>query len=276
MITIPVAVNNDFFEKQLSLFWFNHQRVYGADASKNCFPIVVLQYKDNLNFCSNAPYKFVNDWSCYFVNRKYHGGLSPLNMQIGLLEILDNFDKDDILELIDCDMFHIKKSPIIPIKDDEFVVCDIYEDWHLKSNSNYKYIIQNFLKENYSKYNGGFVPITGKAKTFKKILNDWINFHIKVFDSVKNHQLQWWAGMYSFQIACANNNIKMTSMDLCYLPNINELNDNHYICHYSCDPIFNKGKMLGDIRNFDSSNFPKNLFYDSVKGWYDSCIGKEK
>lgn len=276
MITIPVAVNNDFFEKQLNLFWFNHQKIYGVDASKKCFPIVALQHKNDLNFCSNAPYKFVNDWSCYFFNREYHGGLSPLNIQTGLLEVIDYFNKNEIIELIDCDMFHIKKAPKFNIEDNEFIVCDVYENWHLKSNSSNKYIIEKFLKQNYFKYNGGFVPIIGKVKTFKKILNDWIDLHIKIFDSVKTQQLKWWAGMYSFQIACANNDIKMTSMDLCYLPNINELNHNHYICHYSCDPIFNKGKMLGDIKNFDSSKFPQNIFYTAVKDWYNSYTGKEK
>jgi hypothetical protein len=276
MITVPIAVNNDFFKRQLDLFWFNHYKIYGENVFEKAFPVVILQDKTNFDFSLDIPHILVSDWSCYFPDIKYHGGLSPLNMQIGLLEAIKYFNENEILELIDCDMFYIKQPPPITIDNDEFIVCDFYENWHLKSNEDNKHIINKFLIKNYYKYNGGFVPIIGKVKTFKKILNDWIFFHIKIFNSLTDPRLQWWAGMYAFQIACANNKIKMKNLDTCYFPNINQLNNNHYICHYSCDKIFDKSKMLVDITNFDSSNFPQDIYYNSVKDWYNNYIQKER
>ena len=69
--------------------------------------------------------------------------------------------------------------------------------------------------------------------------------------------------MYSLQAACEQNKIKMISKDYCYVPNVNTLTDNHYIVHYSCDPIFNKNK----INNLDLTLFKSNIFYDRVKQW---------
>lgn len=272
MISIPIAVNNDFFKLQLDLFWFNHKRIYGEDAFKKAYPVVVLQNKKKYDFSSKAPHVFANDWSCYFPEKKYDGFLSPLNMQISLLEIIDMFDNDEVIELIDCDMFHIKKAPDINVVDNEFIVSDIYENWHLKSNTSNKYILKNFLKLNHSEYNGGFVPIIGKIKTFKKILNDWINLHIQIFDSLDSNELKWWCGMYSFQVACANNNIYMRGIDICYIPNINNLLENHYISHYCCDYKFDKKKILNGNGKVDFENFQDNLFYNAIKDWYNSDI----
>jgi hypothetical protein len=49
--------------------------------------------------------------------------------------------------------------------------------------------------------------------------------------------------MYSFQAACANNNIKMIDRDWVHIPPANNLTENHYVCHYSCDKLFSKKKF---------------------------------
>jgi hypothetical protein len=273
VITVPIAINNSFFDRQLDILWTNHKKHYGNTAHDKIHAVVCLQEKFSQISKYDFAHTIVSDWSCFFPERKYNGLLSPLNIQIGLREILNKFADDQIIELIDCDMFHINSHNKIDILDNEFYVCDVYENWHLKSKTENLKLIKNFLLKD-NQYNGGFVPIIGKIRTFKKIINDWISLHISIFDSLKDNRLKWWAGMYSFQVACANNDISMTAKDYCYIPGVNQLKKDHYICHYSCDLIFNKKIMLTDINKFNSSNFLQNSYYDAVKEWYNQYISK--
>jgi hypothetical protein len=52
-------------------------------------------------------------------------------------------------------------------------------------------------------------------------------------------------------------------MDVCYVPGINALTDNHYIAHYSVDQRFDKRQWPSvNINSFES-----NHFYDRVLEW---------
>jgi hypothetical protein len=55
----------------------------------------------------------------------------------------------------------------------------------------------------------------------------------------------------------------MRAMDLCYVPGINALNDDHYIAHYSVDSKFNKSTWP----EIDVSSFEENEFYTRVLEW---------
>ena len=84
--------------------------------------------------------------------------------------------------------------------------------------------------------------------------------------------IRWWSGMYSFQVACANNNIKLIDRDWVHVPPTNTLSDNHYICHYSCDNYFNKKKFP----RTNTSNYPKNKYYDIIKEWLNEWEIRQK
>jgi len=272
MISVPVASNDIAFRNQLSIFWDNHKLIYGDDAYKKAHAIIVSQNSPEQNKIKDGewgldiPSTVVEPyWS--HLQREHSRVLLPINIQSGLSQIINNFDDDELLELIDCDMFHIKAYEEQEINEDEFLVCDIYEDWHLKSKSDLYGVIENFLDKDQSAYNGGFVPIIGYVKTFKKILKYWTDVHLQIFDSTDDTRIQWWSGMYSLQVACANNGIKMKAIDNCYIPSLNELKDNHHIAHYCCDTVFSKNKELRKPDKFDYTGFPSSYFYDQIKNW---------
>ena len=269
MISIPTAVYNNTFKWQLNLFWFNHKIVYGDMAASKTAPVLVKRNyirdkkMDNFDWHIDVPVRICESYFDYFIGLDKEKYL-PINIQTGLYQIINTLDDNEIIELLDCDMFHLKPAPITDIPDDELHVSTIYEDWHLFSLTKNSNVINKFTGGNKNYYNGGFVPIIGKVKTFKKLLLDWIFFHKNIVDnSTEGSVTSWWAGMYSLQAACEVNKVKMVSKDYCYVPNVNHLNDDHYIAHYSCDPIFNKH----NIKNIDVNKFKDNLFYDRVKQW---------
>ena len=272
MISVPIATNDIAFRNQLSIFWDNHKLIYGDNAYKKAHAIIVSQnYPEQEKighdeWSLDIPSTVVEPYWSY-LKRENSNLLLPINIQVGLSQIIDKFEDDEILELIDCDMFHLREYKEQEVNENEFLVCEIYENWHLKSNSDSYGVIENFLDKDQSGYNGGFVPIIGYVKTFKKILKYWTNMHLQVFDSTDERLTKWWSGMYSFQVACANHGIKMKAIDNCYVPGVNELKENHHIAHYCCDTVFDKKKELRKPDKFDYSGFPNNYFYDRVKDW---------
>ena len=280
MISIPVAVHNNVFKWQLDLFWFNHKQTYGEDAKNKAYAIIINQ--DNLNdvkynHCEwdiDIPHQMCDPFFDFInVDRNvncYNGDiklLKPLNIQSGLLQIIDNFDDEQIIELIDCDMFHFKPHSTININDDELLVSTLYEPWHLLSLSTNKSVIEPYFKNDGKYYNGGFVPIIGKVKTFRKLLWDWIDIHNKI-SNIKfvDNNFIWWAGMFSLNAACERNKITMIDNDVCYIPQLIHLIDTHYIGHYSVDDIFNKRQYP----NVDLNKFLDNDYYNRIRNWIES------
>lgn len=269
MISVPIAVNNDHFRMQLELFWFNHKATYGESAAREKLRAVIVkrntvaeQPKEICEWAGDIPHVMAD---AYFDVRKdlTNPVLCPINIQVGLSQVIATFDDEQVIELLDCDMFHLRPHPDLTVADDELIVADIYEEWHLRSLTDHKHVIEPFFRNGGNYYNGGFVPIIGKAKTFKKILPVWIELHKLIVEAESDGDLQWWAGMYSLQAACENNAVRMRAMDLCYVPGINALNDDHYIAHYSVDSKFNK-HTWPDI---DVSSFEDNKFYARVLEW---------
>jgi hypothetical protein len=255
---------------QLELFWFNHQKTYGEAAARENLRAVIIKRNtlaeranDDCDWAADIPHVMAD---AYFdvrsdLTNPYY---LPINIQLGLSQVMASFDDEQIIELLDCDMFHLRPHPDLSIADDELIVSDIYEEWHLKSLTDHRNVIEPFFKNGGDYYNGGFVPIIGKAKTFRKLLSDWIELHKAIVEAhVDDGDLQWWAGMYSLQAACENNAVRMRAMDLCYVPTINALRDEHYIVHYSVDYRFNK-KTWPSI---DVNSFEDNEFYNRVLEW---------
>jgi hypothetical protein len=270
MISVPIAVNNHNFKMQLKLLWFNHQLTYGESLAREKLRAVIVKRNtiaeprnDVCEWASDIPHVMAE--SCFDIREDLRKSdyLLPINIQLGLSQVLDGFDDERVIEVIDCDMFHLRPPPTLTIADDELIVTDIYEDWHLKSLTDHRDVIAPFFKNDGKYYNGGFVPIIGKVRTFKKILPAWIEAHEQIVEEQTDGDLQWWAGMYSLQAACENNAVWMRAMDVCYVPGINELQEEHYIAHYSVDHRFNK-KTWPSI---DISSFVDNEFYRRVLGW---------
>jgi hypothetical protein len=274
MISVPIAVCAGNFGFQLDLFWHQHQKIYGVHAWRKALALVVDKNEPHekshtvLPWAINMPYSMVK--SCFdFLNLEQIQDrlIVPVNIQVALIQVLDKFDDDEVIELLDCDMFHLKPHPKIEIRD-EVVVSDVYENWHLKSLTDHKHVINPFLVKDHGAYNGGFVPIIAKAKTFKKIAISWLQAHKQVFQNTESNELKWWAGMYALQVACANHHVHMRHEDLVYIPGFNEYKPQHYISHYSCDTRFNK-KLIKNINDVKTESFLENDFYRAVKEWFE-------
>jgi hypothetical protein len=272
MISISCAVYSSRFEWQLNLFWHNHKKLYKEDAYNKAHAIITNRNDPtdaditNVDWDIDVPYTLCKSFFDYDSSLDCNNGFfKPLNIQLGLQQIIEKFDDEEILEILDGDMFHMKPAPDIEVGDFEILVCDLYEKWHLKSLTDLNYVIDSAIEiKNPIFYNGGFVPIIGKVKTFKLLLNNWIQDHIRIVNENPHRtDIKWWAGMYSLQTACQNNKITMKSFNKCYIPNFNQIETEHYVTHYSVDPIFAKSKFP----NVNLDNAPDNLFYNLIKEW---------
>lgn len=275
MISIPIAVCAGNFGLQLDLFWYQHKKIYGVQAWRKALALVVNKNEPHeeahkvLPWDINLPHSLVV--SCFeFLNLEqiYDRLIVPINIQVALIQALKDFDDEEVIELLDCDMFHLKRHPKLDVKD-EVIVSNIYEGWHLKSLTEHKHLVEPLLIKEHGPYNGGFVPIIAKAKTFKKIAITWLQAHKQIFQSTESKDFRWWAGMYALQVACANHRVHMRHEDLVYVPGFNNYKPSHYISHYSCDTRFNK-KIIKSIEDIKTDNFLENDFYWAVKDWLES------
>jgi len=270
MITIPCAVATPYFKWQIDLFQYRHFQVYGDDAvNKAIIPIVKRNHitdeiQHDVDWDLRLPYKMVDSVldmlnlteSQHVVN----------NVFTAAYQVSRDLDDDEYLEIIDADLFHLKKHDGYLPKDDEVVVDATYENWHLHINGANYIIVEEHLKHDNEGYmNGGFNVIL-KKKTFDLIYDEAVEVSIKIAKEHPNSSHSWWALMYGLNVACHNHKIKMIDERNCYYPHINEINDNQHIAHYSCDPKFNKHKYP----NVDSATFPDNKFYNIVKEWMNA------
>jgi hypothetical protein len=295
MISIPVAVHHEHFRWQLDLFWYAHKKVYGEAAKEKSYAIILErnfskeEKQESLLWDIDIPHKMCKPY--FEIHKDLVSSIgetilrTPLNIQVGLNQILDNFPDEEVLELLDCDLIHFRPYDKVNPKDNELFVCDIYEDWHLRSLTDNKFVIEPYFKNEGKYYNGGFVPLIARAGTFKKIIKDWTDIHKDILiKRDPDPQITWWAGMFALSAACENNKIQMIHKDTCYVPTINKINENHYIGHYSVDMYVKKKKGGEDLTLFpnkkyyfiDYSLFPDNEYYNMIKEWYLQFIQKER
>lgn len=270
MISLPIAVNTPIFYPQLSLFDYAHQITQGTSSGAIAL-ILDRNYAHEpknrvLDVNLSIDYEFCVPYFEFLKNPPLNTGVNlPLNTQSCLLQFIGRFSDDDVIELLDCDMIHLKKKPDINVEKDEIYVDNIYEDWHLKSLSENRHIISKYFSSEGNYYNGGFLPIIGKVKTFKKILRDWIDIHIDIVNTDYQSHIKWWANMFALQAACEKNRVQMIHKNFCYISgtNLRPITEETYIAHYSVDQKYNK-KLYPII---DTSNFEDNIFYDIVRDW---------
>ncbi|NKB33163.1 MAG: hypothetical protein GKR91_08700 [Pseudomonadales bacterium] len=276
LISLPVAVlTKQSFRYQASLFWYSHRTVYGDDAFHRAR---ILWVEKNLESEAHpTDITWLDDMGApYTVTKPFYefyacpslGVNVPLNIQAAVAQVIDDYEPEQLLEILDCDMLHLRPAPTMELGDDEIYVDSVYEDWHLKSLGECREIISPYFKNNGAYYNGGFVPIIGKAKTLKKLLDSWAQIHIEIVNSDIADRLKWWAGMYALQAACENCQVEMKDINGTFIPGKNELRDSHYIAHYSVDKVFDKKKRGWPFLN--KADFPNNIYYDRIIRWLDS------
>ena len=270
VISIPVSVHVDHFKWQLDLFWYSHLRVYG-DAARDKAKAIVIKRNvisepkhERLEWDTDIPHVMCESFFDYFGETTPTNHLhKPLNIQVGLSQIIDQFADDQIVELLDCDMFHLRPYREADIDARHLIVCDIYETWHLGSLSTYRPVIEMFFENGGRFYNGGFVPIIGRVAAFKRVLPHWIAVHRQMLSMDYPKLIHWWAGMYALQAACEKTQVQMVAEDCCYFPSVNDLRESHHVCHYSCDRYFDKNLYP----RIDPATFDDNLFYRRVREW---------
>jgi hypothetical protein len=270
MLTILNSVNNDYYKWQTELFSFNQIKTYGENAKNNCLIVLPKRNDPKEKKLDTFPWNINNKnilVNAYFdlknIEIKHDPNLNPINIQTGLLQIIDDLDNEETIEILDCDMFHFKKSCLVEAKENEIIACDVYENWHLKSMSDNINVISKYTNFKKDYYNGGFLPLIAKVKTFKKFIMDWICIHHDISKNEKSDLIRWWGNMFAIQAACEINKIKMISKDIVYIPMANTISDSHYVCHYSVDNKFNKH----DFPNINTLCFEKNIFYERISSW---------
>lgn len=273
MISIPIAPHIDGYKWQIELFWYNHKIIYGGDAYDKAYAVIIKRNRPqenksiSLSWDLDIPHQMCESYFDLMGVGLYYNIVQPLNAQTGLCQILSRFSDDQVIELLDPDMFHIRRHPVFDVGDDELLVDDFYESWHLKSLTSNRYIIEQYFLHGGAFYNGGFLPLIGRVSTFKRIMTDWIRVHLEILRQYDG-DIGWWANMYALQAACERNKVKMVAKDVCYFPGVNSLKQEHYVVHYSCDEKFRKY----DYPNIDVTKFPDDIFYNRLIRWLKSGV----
>lgn len=271
MISIPVAVATPHFKWQISLFEYQHFKVYGVNAyRKAIIPIVKRNHKheikvESIDWNLKLPYVMVESvLDLYDLTDSIY---IPTNCYSAIKQVLHHIPDQEHIEILDADMPHIRQYNGYLPTENEVLADDRYEPWHMhiaKEDGANRSIITKYLQHPDNNYINGGSNIIIKASLLKRIIDDVINIGIKIADEHKGTPHAWWQSMYAINIACHNHRIKMISTDSCYYPNINEIDlAKHHIVHYSCDPIFNKSQF--PIINI--KDFKNNAFYNAVKSW---------
>jgi hypothetical protein len=272
MISIPTATHCPLFEWQLDLFWFCHRSVYGRDAWRRAHAVVAKRNEprepksQRLAYPIGVPHTMCEAFFDIPI-MPFSKVALPINIQVGLAQLLPMLDDDAVIEVIDCDMFHFRAPQAPHVRDDQLLACTVYEDWHLHSKTENREVISRYFQTNGQYYNGGFVPIMGNVRTFKKILGEWLAIHVDILRRALGGSIHWWAGMFALQAACEKARVRMVSHDCCYIPGANDLAPWHHIGHYSIDRIFDKNTFPAiDRARFDL----RNPYYRLIDRWLDA------
>jgi hypothetical protein len=268
MISIPITVNNPLLSLQSRFWWASQQKVYGDLATERSKLVVVdRNFADNsvqpYTWCDDIPHdKVTGVWSD--LPPTVTPGLAlPLNIQVGLRQVIPTLPNNQIVEILDADCFHFCPATDIDIGEDEIFCCTVYEPWHLYSLTTNRYVIEPYLDhtKKQTPYNGGFVPILSRSSTIQKLLPDWEEIHRDILLRNVDCLISWWAGMYAFQAACSRLGLVMKEYNTCCIPPVGCLQPNHYAGHYCCDPFIPKSHLP----KVDLSKAPSDAYYDHMR-----------
>lgn len=270
MLSIPVAAHTELFRWQLSLFWFAHAKHYGPQAASRVRAAVVSRNTDadpvinEVQWTTRCPTVLCRPFF-ELLNMPYSGSAVPLNIQAALLQMLPMLDESQVIEVMDCDMFHLRPTNY-SVDHDMLLVDAVYEPWHLLSLSTNRHVIAPYFENGGRYYNGGFVPLVGTVRTFRRLMYEWIAVHQDILRrdfGAQSKDCYWWAGMFALQAACEKARVTMVDVRRTYIPPVNELLAEHDVVHYSVDPLFRKSMFPHTALN----TAPDNAFYSTVRQW---------
>lgn len=248
MISLPVAVHIDTFEWQLDLFWDRHRRIYGPQARERAHAVIIRRNTpegpraEALAWPTDVPHTLCE--SFFDLGLAAYAGVGvPLNIQAGLVQVLPGMPDDAVVEVLDCDMFHLRPAPDFAVGHGQLVVCDLYEAWHLRSLDANRDVIAPYFEHGGAGYNGGFVPIVGTVGTLRRLLPEWIAVHVDILARPLAGELHWWAGMFALQAACEKARVAMIARDCCYIPGAGRPSPAQHVAHYSVDRVFDKHRF---------------------------------
>lgn len=274
MITIPVAAPNDLFKWQISLFQFAQRWVYGNHKSFYESLVLIVDRNSHTTIVNDIdwdlklPYRIVPGIHSILDESNKHPYFSAANLFFSLKKILNDFSNNEIICIVDADVIPLKPYDGLLPGDDTVITCNYYENWHMKCSrpdkENYN-VVEPYLKHDTHEYmDGGFVPILIKNSTLKRIIDEIVELSLEIIKKYLYSPFGWWGQMWAFQIVCHNHRIKCIGQDNTYFPNINNLENNHFFAHYSCDPKFKKASFP----NHNVGDFPHNDFYEIIRKWY--------
>lgn len=270
VVTVPVAVAKNHFKWMIQIFEYQHKKIYGDQAASKCIiPIIKRNFRDEIKVESvdwnlTLPYKMVDGVYDMDYDLTDNRAFLSVNLYAAVTHIINELNDEDYIEIIDADMFHIRQYNSPLPEDNQINADDRYENWHMFVNGKNRYVIEKYLKHKEEGYMNGGSNIVGKVKTVKKLLPEIIDVAIDIIRTSPDHRHRWWACMFSTNVACHNQKIKMISRDDCYYPpGDGTIPPHKHIVHYSVDPIINKG----GFPNVKLAEFKDNLFYNSVKEW---------
>ena len=262
---ICIAPNTDSFAWQVDLSYHQHLSL-GFSASD--FIVLSPGYlPSESKFPSYIKIISTKNWNEY-LNKPHNLFYEPINIQTSLMQM--EFLDEEIYILGEPDIFLLFKNINLDLSDCDIIHESIYEDWHLKlqsDNSHYKSLVSNDFS-----YSGGG-PWIMKGSTMKKILPDWTDYHFQCADNANSKHEQWWAGMYAYNLACAKNNIKVSEKRICCIPALDsKITKDMFCLHYSVNVgSFNKkeGLSLHTIfeMNLDLSTQSELFFFNVLKNW---------
>lgn len=276
IVSVPSAVHTDYFKWQLEFLWYGHKKLYGDAAKDKLFAVIAKRNHPNdsvqetLQWDIDAPHLMVDAYFDHFKGESRIDGKNaihqPINIPLAVLSATKKFSDDTVLEIMDCDFVHFRPHPDVLIQDGQLIVWTSCENWFLKSLSTNRYMMDIYTGGKMEYYIGGFVPVLGTVRTFKKILPDWLDILIHMNTLKHTREVMWWNCMYAFNAACERQKISMEDRGYGYTPAVDALQDTHYVAHYSCDNRFHKYSYP----NINTSNFLQNEFYNLAHEWLNS------
>ena len=269
---IAVAPNVEYLSWQVEFAAYKFSK-YGYNKDDYCVlsPTQNHPWSGGDFISANVHKTEVKPW-WEFLSIKHHQNLTPLCIQTSLKQI--DLDPHTTYCLIDPDMYPIKYSHL-SVPDNLIIHDNVYEKWHMRlqdENSFFKNMVNN--KFNFS----GFVPIIINGYTLEKILDDWIDLHIKCFWAVDDDLRRWWAGMYSYNLACAKHGVNVIEKPLCGIPGYHkEFDEEMFFVHYSVgNNVMNKKNWENELNrvNLESrwGNVDNDVDYEFLSSLCDWFI----
>jgi len=263
---ICIAPNTESFAWQVDLSYHQH---LSLGFSPSDFIVLSPGYiPSESKFPKYINITGVKSWNEH-LNIPHNLIYEPINIQTSLMQM--EFLDDETYILGEPDIFLLFKDINLDLSDCDIIHESVYENWHLRLQSENNYY-KSLISTDFTYSGGG--PWIMLGSTMKQLLPDWVKYHFECADIAKSDGERWWAGMYAYNLSCANNNIRISEKRICCIPAIDSKIEKDMFClHYSVNVgKFNKKEKLSlhTICNEDlsQSSQTEHFFFNVLKNWY--------